>query len=251
MLGSVQEIAKLSLVDAVVVDLLVMEPGGTDELVQLVLMEEFRAQARIRGERPVLGKPLRERPGTDPEAEVFLEVGHDCLACLAAIIAYEGIKNDCEREGFAFGDLRGKDPVAVMAPPELDGLEFFVALAFPGDAQAPTVEASLALLADELLVAGSGHVFLVAQGRELDKGALRIVHSLDGRCLPDSASMPPHGFCKDYGGFGRWRCDVREVGRWRGAEKNPAPLGAGDVLRPQMIICGCRLGVFFGCRQSE
>ena len=63
MFGSVQKSTKLSLVDAIVIDLLVMEPGGADELVRFEAMEEFRAQARIGGQRPIFGQPLGETPG--------------------------------------------------------------------------------------------------------------------------------------------------------------------------------------------
>src|SRR6266446_4381250 len=42
-----------------------------------------------------------------------------------------------------------KPAVAVMAAPELDGFELFVAPAFPVETCAPAVEAALALLADE------------------------------------------------------------------------------------------------------
>jgi hypothetical protein len=102
-------------------------------------------------------------------------VDGNALARLTLVVAHEGIKNNGKRECFAFGDLRGKHAVAVMAPPELDSLKLFVAFAFAGDALAPAVEASFALFANETM-AGSGHVFLVARRRVLDKGTLRIVH---------------------------------------------------------------------------
>ena len=62
-----------------------------------------------------------------------------------------------------------------MAAPELDSLKLFVAFAFAGDAGISAVQAAFALFADEAM-AGSGHVFLVARRRVLDKGTLRIVH---------------------------------------------------------------------------
>jgi hypothetical protein len=49
---------EFSLMDAIVIDLLVMEPGGADELVRSESMQELRAQARIRGQRPILADPL-------------------------------------------------------------------------------------------------------------------------------------------------------------------------------------------------
>ena len=146
---SAEEVRELSLVNAIVVDLLVMESRGADELVRPESMEELGAYARIGRQRPVLGKPLREGPVADAEAEAFLDVGRNTLPGLTLVVAYEGIKDDGQREGFAFGDLRSKDAVAVMAAPELDGFELLVAFAFAGDAGAPAVEAALALLADE------------------------------------------------------------------------------------------------------
>src|SRR5690349_12012105 len=121
--GSTEEVGELSLMNAVVVDLLVVEPGGADELVRPESMQEYRAQPRIRGERPVLGKPLRERAGTEVQAETFPDVGGNTLACLSLVVAHDGIKNNGQGESFAFGNLRGEHAVAVVTPPELDGFK--------------------------------------------------------------------------------------------------------------------------------
>jgi hypothetical protein len=108
------------------------------------------------------------------QAEACLDMHGNALAGLTLVVAHERIKDDREREGFAFGDLRREDAVAVVAAPELDSLKLFVAFAFAGNAGAPAVEAALALLADEAL-AWSGHVFLVARRLVLDKGASWIM----------------------------------------------------------------------------
>ena len=144
-----EERCKLPAVDAIVIDLLVVEPCGADELVRPELRQERCPQARIGRQRPILGKPLGERPGAEGEAKTFLEVGGNLLTGVAAIVARERIKDDGQGKGFAFSDLRSEDPVAVMASPELDGFELFVAPAFPGDPQAMAVEAAFTLIADE------------------------------------------------------------------------------------------------------
>jgi len=95
----------------------------------------------------------------------------------------------------------GEDAVAVMAPPELDGLQLFVAFAFAGNMQAMAVEAALALLAEETVMS-MGHVFLVPQSTVLDKGTSRIVHLVGEYGLLDAARMAPHGFRRGMGGFG-------------------------------------------------
>src|SRR5881296_2203815 len=118
---------------------------------RLEAMQETRTQARIGCQRPVLGKPLRECARTHAQAEAFFDIGDHSPACLPAVVAHKRIEDHREGKGFALGNLRGEDPVAVMASPELDGLQLFVAFAFPGEAGAPAVEASLALIADELL----------------------------------------------------------------------------------------------------
>jgi len=46
---SVEEIRELPLMHAVVIDLLMVEPGRTDELVRPEVMEKLRAQTRIGG----------------------------------------------------------------------------------------------------------------------------------------------------------------------------------------------------------
>src|SRR5712691_9544612 len=93
MFGSVEERGKLSLVDAVVVDLLVVEAGGADELVRPELRQELCAQTGIRRQLPVLGKPLGEGSGTDAQAEPLLDMDSNALARVAAIVAHEGIEN--------------------------------------------------------------------------------------------------------------------------------------------------------------
>ena len=54
---------EFALVQAVHVDLFVMESGGADEGVRREVREGAGAQARIGGELPVFGKPLREGTG--------------------------------------------------------------------------------------------------------------------------------------------------------------------------------------------
>ena len=56
--GSAEKGGELPLVDAVVIHLLVMEPGRADELVRLEVREELCTQARIGRQWPVLGQPL-------------------------------------------------------------------------------------------------------------------------------------------------------------------------------------------------
>ena len=140
---------EFSLVDAKVVDLLVMEPRGADELVRPELVEECWPQARIRGELAIFREPLRKRAGTDDEAKAFLDLGSHALARLAAIEAHKSLKDDRQGKSFAFGCLRGEDAIAVMAAPELDSFEPLIALAFPGDAGAAAVEATLGVRANE------------------------------------------------------------------------------------------------------
>jgi hypothetical protein len=106
-------------------------------------------QACIGRQRPILGKPLGERPGADAESEAFLDVYSDMPARLPTVVTHKGIKDDSQGEGFALGDLWSEAPIALMTAPELDSLEFFVAPAFPGEVCAPAVQAALALLADE------------------------------------------------------------------------------------------------------
>jgi hypothetical protein len=122
-------------------------------------------------------------------------VGGNTLARLTLVVAHEGIKNNGKRECFAFGDLRGKHAVAVMAPPELDSLKLFVAFAFAGDAGTSAVEAPFALITDETM-AGIGHAFLVARRLVLDKGTSWIVHVLGEHGPLDSAGGAPHEWCK-------------------------------------------------------
>ena len=152
MFGSVKERCKLSLVDAVVVHLLMVEPGRADELVWPKLRKERWSQACISGQLSILSKPLGERSGADAEAKAFLEMRGNMLACLTAIVAHESIHDDSKRECFALGNLGSEDPIAVMAPPQLDGLQFLIAPAFTRDAQAVAIEAALALVTDEARV---------------------------------------------------------------------------------------------------
>ena len=169
------------------------------------------------------------------EAEAFLDVRGNARARVVMVVAHECIEDDGERKGFALGDLRGEDPVAVMAPPELDSFELLVAFAFPGDAQAVAVETALALVANEALMSTRCRVGLWRIGHRV-KGMM--IPSLEHRVAPwastavavmgcrtsrivslflvhepaEHAAIPPHGFCTDAQGIClRW-CGFREVG---------------------------------------
>jgi hypothetical protein len=83
----VEEVGELPVVDAVVIHLLVVEPGGTDELVRPESMQERCTQACVGRQRPVLGKPLRERAGTEMQTKAFPDVDGNALARLALVVA--------------------------------------------------------------------------------------------------------------------------------------------------------------------
>src|SRR5262252_8393581 len=87
--GSAKKGGEFSLVDAVVIHLLVMEPGRADELVRLEVREELCTQASISSQWPVLGKPLGKCSGAEVQAEAFLDVCGDVVTRIAAIIAHE------------------------------------------------------------------------------------------------------------------------------------------------------------------
>ena len=129
------------------------------------------------------------------QTKAFPDVDGNALARLALIVTHEGIKNNSQGKGFAFGNLRGEHPVTVMAAPELDSLKLFVAFAFAGDAGTAAVEAPFALITDETM-AGIGHAFLVARRLVLDKGTSWIVHVLGEHGPLDSAGGAPHEWCK-------------------------------------------------------
>src|SRR6266446_2058594 len=82
---SVEERRELPLMDAVVVDLLVVKSCGANQLVRPERMEERWAQTRISGQLPILGKPLGEGAGTDAQAEPLLDMNSNALARVAAI----------------------------------------------------------------------------------------------------------------------------------------------------------------------
>ncbi len=82
------------------------------------------------------------------QAKAFPDAGGNLLTRLAAVVAHEGVEDDREGKGFAFGDLGGEHAVAVLAPPELDSLVLLVALAVAGNMQPTAIEAALALVAD-------------------------------------------------------------------------------------------------------
>src|SRR2546428_13266019 len=94
MFGSVEERGELSLVDAVVVDLLVVEPSRTDELVRPKLRQDLCAQTGIRRQRPILSKPLGEGPGADAHAEPLLDMDSNALTRIAMVVAHESIENN-------------------------------------------------------------------------------------------------------------------------------------------------------------
>ncbi len=83
---SVEEVGELPLMDAVVIHLLVVEPGGADELVRPKSMQEFGAQQCIRRQRPILGKPLRKGPGAEVQAKAFLAMDGNTLARLTLVV---------------------------------------------------------------------------------------------------------------------------------------------------------------------
>ena len=97
-----EESGELSLMHAVVIDLLMVESGGADKLVRPELRKERWSQARISGQLPVLRQPLGERSGADADAEPFLDMDSNALTRIAAIVAHEGLKDDGQRIGFAF-----------------------------------------------------------------------------------------------------------------------------------------------------
>ena len=126
---------EFALVQAVRVDLLVMESGGADEGVRREEREGMRAQARVGGEFPVLGKPLREGTGAHAEAETLLDPVCHALARLATVVETETLQDHLERGALPVHNLGRKDAVAVVAVPELDCLQLFIPLAFLGDAR--------------------------------------------------------------------------------------------------------------------
>jgi hypothetical protein len=147
--GSVEEIRELSLVNAVVVDLLVMEPGGTDEGVRREAREGMRAQPRVGCQRPILGKPLQEGTGAHAYAETLLDPLCHAPTRLAPVVETEALQDHLERGALPLHDLWREDAVAVVAEPELDRLQVLTPLAFPGDAWALTVDTALGIRTDE------------------------------------------------------------------------------------------------------
>jgi hypothetical protein len=92
---------------------------------------------------------------------------------------------------------------------------------------APAVETSLALLADEL-VAGIGHVFLVAQGNVSDKSTSRISHQ---RACTTPQILHPCCLTGCARGSGGWGTPSAKIVGWglvrMACEKNPAPVRCG------------------------
>ena len=109
----------------------------------------MRAQARVGGEFPVLGKPLREGTGTQAQAETFLDPVCHAPTCLAAVVETETLQDHLERGALPLHNLRCEDAVAVVAVPELDRLQLLIPLAFPGNARALTVDTALGIRTDE------------------------------------------------------------------------------------------------------
>ena len=140
---------ELALMQAVGIDLLVMEPGGADEGVRREACEGAGAQARVGGEFPVLGQPLRKGTGAQAQAETFLDPLCHAPTRLATVIETETLQDHLERGALPLHNLRCEDAVAVMAVPELDRLQLLIPLAFPGDAPALTVDAALGIRTDE------------------------------------------------------------------------------------------------------
>ena len=108
-----------------------------------------RTQTCVGGEWFVLGEPLRKGTQTEAYAETLGDTRGNALSRLTAVVETETLKDDLEREGFAFGNLRGEDAVAIMAAPALDDFMLFIALAFPCDARTLAVDAALKVRADE------------------------------------------------------------------------------------------------------
>ena len=109
---------ELALMQAVGVDLLVVESGGADEGVRREAREGAGAQARVGGEFPVLGQPLREGTGTHAEAETLLDPLCHAPTRLATVVETETLQDHLERGALPLHNLRRKDAVAVMAEPE-------------------------------------------------------------------------------------------------------------------------------------
>ena len=97
----------------------------------------------------VLSEPLREGAGAHAHTETLFDPLCHALPRLAAIVETETLQDHLERKGFAFGDLRGEDAVAVVAEPKLDRLQFLISLAFSGDARTFTVDAALGIRTDK------------------------------------------------------------------------------------------------------
>src|SRR5438128_11214235 len=90
--GSAEERRELPVMDAVVVDLLVVKPGGADELMMPKLREEFCAQTRIGGQLAIRSQPLGEGPGADVHAEPLLDMDGNALARVATVVAHDSIE---------------------------------------------------------------------------------------------------------------------------------------------------------------
>ena len=111
--------------------------------------EGMRAQARVGGEFPVLGKPLRKGTGTHAEAETFLDPLCHAPTRLATVVETETLQDHLERGALPLHYLRRKDAVAVVAVPELDRLQLLIPLAFPGNTRAVAVDTELGIRTDE------------------------------------------------------------------------------------------------------
>ena len=107
------------------------------------------AQARVGGEFPVLGKPLREGTGTHAEAETFLDPLCHAPARLATVVETEALQDHLERGTLPLHYLWREDAAAVVAVPELDRLQLLIPLAFPGNTRAVAVDTALGIRTDE------------------------------------------------------------------------------------------------------
>ncbi len=76
---------------------------------------------------------------------------------MTGVVVREPIKDDENGIRLSFERSRSEDGVAVLAIPELDGLEFLSAFAFPDDLRAGAVDAALLAVADYLFDWKFGH----------------------------------------------------------------------------------------------
>lgn len=87
---------ELAVMQAVRVDLFMMETGGADERVRREARQGLWSQARVGGELAVLGQPLREGAGADAEAETLFDPLCRAPARLATVVEAEALQDHLE-----------------------------------------------------------------------------------------------------------------------------------------------------------